>query len=324
MTSMLRISFLLLLTLPLWAWAGVGTVHLVLKSEVMVSAGEVRLGDVADISTSQPDLRKALEVVVVGTAPRVGYVEQISRLQLMNLLKARQESGTAQIEWSGPILTKIRTSAQTVTAASISETAITGVQAQFAARFPSLEIKLATVPKDVAVPTGDLALRIRPVDAQQLYAKIAVWVDIFVNGNIYRSVVVPLYLQQEGEVLVARRNIPEGSNAMAADFELRRENVIGINGPVVKNALAGNAPRLGKAIAQGQILTSKHLVQSGAVLRGDWVKLIYADAAISLETRALAEQNGQIGDVIALKLNNNADSITGRIVSAGVVEVQGR
>ncbi len=326
MTSILRLFALLaiLVSSHVWAEPGADTVRLVLKPEVIVSTSEVRLGDVAEISASKQALQKSLGDLVIASAPRVGYVEQITRLQLMNLLKARPDSGALQIEWGGPILTKIRTSAQTVTTASLSETAIEGVRAQLAGQFPSLEIKTGVVPKDVAVPNGDLALRIRPIDANQLYAKIAVWVDIFVNGSIYRSVVVPLYLHHESEVLVAKRNIAEGSNAITADFELRRENVIGVNGAVAKGELGGSSPRLGKAIAQGQILTSKHLVQTGAVLRGDWVKLIYADAAISLETRALAEQNGQIGDLISLKLNNNADSITGRIVSAGVVEVQGR
>ncbi len=326
MTSILRVLGLLLLLVSSHAWAepGVDTVHLVLKPEVIVSASEVRLGDVADISANKQTLQKSLEDMVIATAPRVGYVEQITRLQLMNLLKTRPDSGASQIEWSGPGLIKIRTAAQTVTAADLGDSAIKGVRAQLADQFPALEIKLGTVPKDVAVPNGDLALRIRPVDANQLYAKIAVWVDIFVNGNIYRSVVVPLYLHQENEVLIAKRNIPEGSNAITSDFESRRDNVIGINGVVGKSELNGNSLRLGKAIAQGQVLTSKHLVQNGAVLRGDWVRLIYADAAISLETRGMAEQNGQIGDLISLKLNNNADSITGRIVSAGVVEVQGR
>lgn len=326
MTSILCVFSLLVLLASshVWAEPGGDTVRLVLKPEVVVSASEVRLGDVAEISASKSALRKSLEDLVIASAPRVGYVEQITRLQLVNLLKARPDGGTSHIEWSGPILTKIRTSAQTVTTASLSDTAIAGVRAQLASQFPSIEIKLGAVPKDVAVPNGDLALRIRPIDANQLYAKIAVWVDIFVNGSIYRSVVVPLYLHQDSEVLIAKRNIPEGSSAIAADFELRRENVIGVNGPVAKNEFGGSSPRLGKAIAQGQILTNKHLVQTGAVLRGDSVKLIYADATISLETRALAEQNGQIGDLISLKLNNNADSITGRIVSAGVVEVQGR
>lgn len=326
MSLILRILalFVFLTSSHSWAGSGAETVHLTLKSEVIVNTGDVKLGDVAQISTSKQALQKSLESLLIAKAPRVGYVEQITRLQLISLLKARRDSGALQMEWSGSNLTKIRTSAQTIPTANLSEAAIEGVRTQLASQFPELEIKLVSAPKEVAVPNGDIVLRIRPVDVNQLYAKIAVWIDIFVNENIYRSVVVPLYLQLESNALVARRNVPEGSNASVADFELHRENIVGLTGVVVKSDLANGSVRLSKAIAQGQILTSKHLAQAGAVLRGDSVKLIYADAVISLETRAQAEQNGQIGDLILLKLNNNADSITGRIVSAGVVEVQGR
>lgn len=326
MTFILRALtlFAFLVSAQAWAEPAADVVRLVLKSEAIVSTNEVRLRDVAEITVNKPSLQRSLEDLLIAPAPRVGYVEQVTRLQLNNLLKARQESAASQIEWAGASLTKIRTSAQTVAAADLSAAAVDGVRSQLGNQFPSLEIKPGAAPKDVSVPNGDLTLRIRPIDSNQLYAKIAVWVDILVNGSIYRSVVVPLYLHLDSEVLIAKRNIPEGSSAVAADFEIRKENVVGVNGVLAKSALVGSSPRLRKAIAQGQILTSKHLVQTGAVLRGDWVKLIYIDAAISLETRALAEQNGQIGDVISLKLNNNADSITGRIVAAGVVEAQGR
>lgn len=69
-----------------------------LRSSARIVHPRIVLGDVAVIDTRNPDSVR-LAAIEIGNAPRVGYVERLTRAQIMHTLRRQVDSET--IAWSG-------------------------------------------------------------------------------------------------------------------------------------------------------------------------------------------------------------------------------
>ncbi|HSY26141.1 MAG TPA: flagellar basal body P-ring formation chaperone FlgA, partial [Burkholderiaceae bacterium] len=81
--------------------------------------------------------------------------------------------------------------------------------------------------------------------------------------------------------------------------------------------------RVKKTVKKGQILMRDQLSQQGMVFRGDSVKLMLTDGGLMIETRAIAEQDGNVGQLVKVKPETSDAAVTALIVAPGVVKVEG-
>lgn len=297
------------------------TLEVTLKKTVMVKSEFVKLSDIATIASVNEECAVELENASVAKAPRVGYMERISREELTRILRGFREMNGVRIAFHGADAVSIQSAAQTVDANAIADVAVREVQSQLNGRFAHLDVTVPALPRAVNIPYGSIDIRARPLDMTHFYARLPVWVDIRVNGEIYRSVVVPVNIRAEREVMVAARDIPVGAEVSEKDFSVRMEDVAGFADPVEITEVRKGTVRMRRAIANGKILTQQDIYPAGAVLKGDVIKLTYSSATISLETTAIADQDGQTGEMIRVKPERGMDTVMAKVLSSGMAQV---
>lgn len=299
-------------------------VTLELRPDVVLSGPQVTLSDLAHVDAPDAVLQKHLAAIVVGRAPLVGHVEQRSRAELDLLLRSQVLRADQSIVWCGASLVKIRRASQALPVERLVEVARGFVQRRFDADREGVDIRLDGAMAEVAAPLGEVELSARMAGATRLRARMAVWVDVVVQGSLYRSVVVPLLVNERRQVYVARHALVAGCSVTAEDFELREEDVAALaDAPLAPGGLAAPA-RMRQELDAGQVATVRQVALAGTVLRGDEVRLRTAAAGIAVETNAYAQANGTVGQRIPVRPMNSNETIMAWVTAPGVVSMERR
>ncbi len=303
--------------LPFHAWAHAGAVPpvLELRHEALVVHQRITLADVVVVQAVNGQAEQ-LGAVPLGRAPRVGQMERLSRVQIEHAIR-RHVGMPAGLSWQGAAAVVVRTQVQVVAAQQVKDAALTAVTTQFAGNGAILAVDLATPLSDVEVPPGPVTLAARAVPPLREGGRLALWVDLFVNHELYRSVVVQLAVSVRRRAYVALYPLPPGTMALAQDFTVREIDV----GPLeVINPAQPLAPfRVARAIRAGQALAAAARVAGGAVLRGDAVRLQSKTGQIGIETAAVALDDALPGQALRVRPAGGRDTVSARLGAAATV-----
>lgn len=299
------------------------TVPLALKPDVVVTARQVTLADVAVVGAADPQLKNTLEALRIARAPRIGYAERLTRLELDQLIRTRLAAAGVKTQWSGAQAVRLQSSGRMVDTRPLVETARSYLLKELGTRFQMVDIELASPVADLELPAGALAFKARTMDLKHVYPRMPVWVDIHVDQTAYRSVLVTFIVKGSQPVYVARRDLPEGSVVADGDVELRNEDISVVPNDPVASVDLGGSVRTKKPLSSGQIVTRSHLSQPGMIMRGDLVRLVLAHGGVVIETLAMAQQDAAIGQALRVRAENSIDAVAARVVSAGVVRAEG-
>jgi len=299
-------------------------IEMELKPEVTVRGRYLTMADVATVNTNHAQIKEMVDALRLGRSPQIGYVEQFTREALERTLKMQLLNFSWTVDWVGARAVKIRLAAHLYETANLVEVAKAHLLQELGTRFEAVDVQPVLPIADVMLPSGDVTLRSRKIDIRQFSTRVPVWIDIEVNGVMYRSVVVPFSVHISQTVYVAKRDLPEGILVSSDDFEVRTQEVSDMINQVVAIPNMQGTRRIRRQIRRGQILTSKHVAQPGVVLRGDFVKLVFAAGGVLLETRAIAQQDAQLGQLVKVKPEKSSEPILGRVISDGVIQAEGR
>ncbi|MFB9240284.1 flagellar basal body P-ring formation protein FlgA [Massilia antarctica] len=299
-------------------------VQLVLRADATVRGEQIVLADLLTVSADDAAVKAALDALRVGPAPRVGAVEQYGRPELERLMHARALPPGAELAWSGARAVKVRAAERLLTSEALQRAASEALQQHLGAAWAGAELRLAGPVADVTLPLGEPVLSTRIVDPAHARARQAVYVDVTVAGKLVRSVLVPFALKLSRVAYVARRDLAAGTVLSANDVEQQREDVSEVVDSMLPVPQLTPSARTVKAVARGQILLRSHLAQQGLVYRGDTVKLVLAEGGVSIETRAVAQQDGGMGQLVRVKPESSMEAISARVVGAGLVQAEGK
>jgi flagella basal body P-ring formation protein FlgA len=304
--------------------AQASTVKIDLRDEVLLSGPRMVLSDLAKVDAGDARLTQAIAALPVGSAPLAGHVDRRSRAELEVALRGRQFPLGQRIEWQGARSVTIRRESRALDPALPLAEAVRHVSAVFGPDYAALELSLATPLAELALPSGQVEYRARAIERQSLRARLPVWVDVFVDGALYRSVVVTLAVVARQEVYVARRALAEGDTVTAQDVVLGVRDVAGLADAAIKPEALAGAPRLRGALAQGQVLTVRQVAPAGMVMRGDRVAVEVRNHGILLETVAVAQADGQLGQMVPVKLQQSSEAVSAKVIAPGQVRIDGR
>ncbi|ATQ74314.1 flagella basal body P-ring formation protein FlgA [Massilia violaceinigra] len=285
-----------------------------LRPAALLAQARVTLADVAIVAGGEP-----LATLELGVAPRIGYVERLSREQI-GLMIRRRAGVTREIAWSGAASVALQSQSQTIGSEALAQVAVRSVLAAWQARLPGITVDLAAPPGALEVPFGAIEIKARALSEPRLAARMPVWIDIRVDGAVYRSLVVALNVTARQPVHVARRALAAGTLADAGDFEQRDENVVALDAMPAAPAAAGW--RMRRALAAGQILTQASLPQPGMIFRGDTVRLLILRGAVEIEARGVALADAAPGQPLAVRLPNASEPVNARVSPTGAVVME--
>lgn len=241
-------------------WAAEASMQLQLRKDATITERFVTVGDVVEADAGK-NLSPVLKALHIGPAPRVGNVDQLTREEVEQVMRRRMPDVKLNVEWSGPRMVKIRAAAHAVDTAALVEAARNQLLNDLRKKFEKAEVSALAMPNELELPIGEISYKPRGIDIKQSHARIPVWVDVYVNGAFYKSVVVPFSASVQQPLYVAR---------------------------------------------------------------GDSVKLILAEGGVLIEARAVAQEEGAIGQRVKVKPENGAGAVSARVVALGVVRADER
>jgi flagella basal body P-ring formation protein FlgA len=131
------------------------------------------------------------------------------------------------------------------------------------------------------------------------------------------SVYLPVAVETEASVLVARRSLQRGEVPAAADFDVAHRRVPGLASAFVSDAGVLGVRRLRRSLAAGEALAGDALESPPLVRRGQSVTAV--SRAAGIEVRMAAEATANAGAGHRLRVRNPA---TGRMLE-GTVQPDG-
>lgn len=294
--------------------------ELSLRAHVQLPGARILLGDVADLPAGAAP---GLALLDLGPAPRVHAIERLNRGQIALLVRRRFGQPLGALAWSGADSVTVQRQSQAVAGAALANYAAQAVLASFGARHPGMEASVPTPPADVDIAPGEYRISARALQAPQLPARVAVWLDLVAGGQVLRSVVVPVAVTWRQPAYLARRRLAAGSVVGPADFEVREENVAGQDARPVAADAAQSAPgwRLRHAMQPGQLLTRALLPAAGTVFPGDRVRVRASSGGVGIESDAVVQAEAGPGQMVAVRGQHSSDTVTGRLTDAGIVVI---
>lgn len=317
-------SLSLLASLALWSFQCSARpperdgIALELRKDSVVADTRIVLSDVVIIDGSNYTAEVWADIPL-GRAPRIGQVARFNRMQIEHAIQRHSPDATAII-WSGAAAVGVHRRARLLPSQLISDAAIAGIKTQFADAPGSTTVELAEPVGDTEVPLGSVDLRLRTAPAMLKAGRASVWIDIFINNEIYRSVVVRLKVAVRRQAWVALHAAPQGTLLNARDFVLA-DTEEGSTA-MVPTASKVQPFRSARAIRAGQPLSYADILLDGTVIRGDRVRVLINAGQIGIETGAIAMANGGPGESLSVRPFGARDIITGRVSNAGTVVIE--
>lgn len=292
-----------------------------LRGEATVEGARTMLTDIAVVRAGSVQLQREAETIDVGPAPMVGQPAAFLRTEVEAIARRRLSRLACTLQFSGPGSVKILRASQAVDARKIAESAVAALALRFTGEQGRLELTPMPVAGLIEAPLGSLTLATRDTAPASVKPRMTVWVDVLVDGHVYRSVAVGIVVKLFRDVLVARRALRLGDTLDARDVEATLMDVAGL--PEVFPAAAPFAQqhRMVQAINAGEVLLRKHVPATSMVLRGDVVRLLSGGGSVTVETVATALDSAAVGSNVAVQ-GTHGERVIGRVISSTLVQVR--
>lgn len=291
---------------------------LTLEALALAEGARVSLADVTRAGTTGARAAELAAVDLAG-APLPGYTLRLSRAEIVRLLRARALPYTLAPD--GPAVVQVERRSQPYDQALVAQAAEQALQQIADADGSRLELMLSAPLRDLSLPAGKIALRVRQIAPQVMRQRHpTVWVDVTVDGNFLRTVPVGFELHAWRSALVAARPLDAGTAPGCADLVARDTDLTVLAGPAVEHCESLNG-RLSRAVAQGEPLLQAQLKPASAVRQGDTVLLAYRAGAITVEARATALSDGAVGQRIEVRPAGALQAVRADVTGDGLVRI---
>ncbi len=309
--------------------ANIGFIVIDLKSHEKIMDSKVTLNDIAVVTSVALPRSAKLTALSLGTAPRDGHALTVSRDAIQHLLRVKFGLLENQIKWKGSLSSEIEF------VQPVSETVNVGnAAAQYLKNWLAECADESTVEEpsnDVVedIPTGKRELQVRPLAQGVRPTKnMRIWVDIFVDHHFFKTAPIDFKVSAYVSAWVAKEFFPAGSKLPLESFVVKRIDVARYpDSLIVRNDSApfispGSKLKLQHQMYAGEPLSTRNFELAPVIERGSPVLLKVQSGDVVLEDSGIAMENGKMGQTIAVKARSSSIVIKGRVVNAGLIEVQ--
>ena len=297
--------------------------------EAVVAGTDIRLGDVAAISTDDANLAERLAELVVGRAPRVGHPSAFRAQGVRILLRrVRDALGVdhSAVRLEGATLTRVRAEGQTIEPATLLDHVRPWVVEQAALAYGAdrVEVDYSTTGRRITVARGDWEL-VPQLDhlPTRALSSLSLPVTFVLEGRPTMRLNLALKLRLFSTLAVSKRAVQRHEAIGDADVEYIEVDLTKLNGTaVVRDDEALGDLRATRDILAGEPLSDANCELIPTVLKGDQVTVYLEAPHIRLRTIGEAQQNGRTGDVIWVKNLRSDKLICGTIIRERLIHVE--
>jgi flagellar basal body P-ring formation protein FlgA len=287
------------------ALAQAGAVRIELQPRAQQHGAALMLGDVAVVTGAAAE-QKTVSELALPTRGRVGDTVVYGRAEIARLL-AQRHPQLHELQWAGAARVLVQRSGQTLPAAALVEQARTQLLAALAPRDGRFVLQPLTEPRALALPAGRPQLTARA--PQQIGPRMKVWLDVAVDGRHYVSVPVTFAVTWLRPALILTRAQPAKAVLGADAVALGEVDAAPAGGAVVQESRQLVGKRLRRGLNEGAVLRETDLEERPAIAAGAGVDVFTAVGRVVVQTKAIAERDGFVGQSIAARTLQTNESL---------------
>lgn len=312
---------LALLALGIVLATPVAALDLTLKAEATVQRDHAVLGDLLAPNPDSSRLDQALRNVPVFEQASSGTTITLTRAMLARRLFLARPELKGKINWQGATAITIHAESAPDMDARLVDAAKVELEAYLAGQVKAFAIKAVDSRTRPVLPPGELTFRVQALTELPVRKRMAVAVDVFRNGQPYRTFPVWFAVSATTDVLVAKENLDPQQPLAAILFERQRLDIASLAQPPVDPASDLRLLRVRRSLAQGTVLLASDIEQTPPVARNQDIALKVVAGGVTIETQATALSDAMIGKSVRVRNPRSGEEFVAIVVAPGMAEV---
>ncbi len=290
---------------------------------VMVRDRSVSLLQICDQATLPPKWKSIMGAQDIGEAPPAGSEKFVDPVQLRSFLVMLLNSNGINAEAVKlDIPPKIVVTRQSTT---VSQTWVQDLFKKYVmqnTRWNRSDITIGNVRYSgiPAIPTGALTYTVRPVSsAQNLIGNVSISVDLYVDGEMVRSLDVLGQVQVFENVYFASRPLKRDQIISAADLEVHKMNITDTADRYATRLDQVENRRVNSPVGVHQPLELRDLDKPLVIKRGDPVSIVYEVPGLLVSAKGRANSDAGVGDTVAVINTASTKTIYCKVIDSQTV-----
>jgi len=293
---------------------------IMLKDSASIGGTSIYLRDVASFAgVENQELAERLSAIKMGNSPLPGKARDIY-LDYVKIRLSQCGFNPAGFDFNGAASVKVSREGRTVSSEYIVAKARAYVLESMPWPAGEIVLDVERVPEDVVVAasgTANVTVQRRP--NMDYLGKVQLSVRIDYGEGEYVTVPVSLNVRRFVAVAAACRNINRGSVVRADDIELKHMEVTNLPKDIAFDARSVAGKRAKSFFVPGQPFAMHMLENMPLVKRQDGVIVRYETDTFAITAKAVARQDGCLGDRIRVRNIDSQKEFDAVVTGAGAV-----
>lgn len=293
-------------------------IRIIVSPEVEVEGEEYFLGDIAILEGGAPGILGELAGISLGPAPRAGNFRWLYQSYLeLSLQRAGWPAGTYLLEM--PSRVKIYGASQKITGGMLADT-INALLAKYAC--PEWEewwVENLSLPSEITLPPGEVRIELENEPVSLSPGSLLLRLKILQGGKEYRTIPVSGRLRVKAEVLVLKSDLEKAAVLTEDKYQQEVREVTSNN--AIIGPLAAGEFRTTRPLRAGKFLEDRDIEPVPTITKNSRVRIIARGASLLVTVAGLAQEDGKLGEEIAVKNVESGEVIRARVIGPDEVEV---
>ena len=288
--------------------------------QVEIETGEVLLGQIASIESSDTRWVQQLKDIVIGKAPSPGKTRHYDQRHLSMRLK-QHDIDLAGIKLEGSQTTRISRSHIEIEKHEIEKIVSEFITQNVSQEDKSVQIKEIKVSEKVVLSKGRIAYKVAAPGMRPLTGTFSVAIDFSVNGHFEKKLWATVKVEVWGPVVVTRKPLGRYKPITEDDIMLQTMDLTQLSSNVVTDPEAVLGKRTKRAIGAQTPLRADSIELPPLVKRGDLVVIIARSKGLKITTRGVVKKKGRLGDRIPVVNVDSKKVLYARVIDSNTVQV---
>lgn len=296
-----------------------GGVTVNLSETAEVRGLDITVDEIATVTADDPAVAARVAALSLGYAPAPGY-HRILRADLVQFDLRRALPGV-EIDVLGAPRCRVDPMTEQLDVERLWSLASAELEELYVGTDAAIkrdgELAVVEVPLGVA----PLELKASHVDRTPSAGPKTVALQLWIDGDLYRTVHVPFSVSMREPRWVLRKSVVAGEVLDASMFELRRVEVTleTAQAGVPIDALVGTITT--RPIAASAIVTERDIQRPVVIRRNDLVTVVIKSGSIEARDLGSAMHEARVGEMVRINLQSTKREVSGRAKAGGLVEI---
>ncbi len=281
-------------------------VEIELRQHALLTSSKYKLSDIANISSRSLSVIQKFSGIEIGRSPRPNYLGHISRSSIASRIESVFPGASQRITWLGKDIVQVQSIGVSFSSKRLAVEAEAFVSQWLREKHNDFRVVATEPVKDLILPPGEVRIKAKLVAGEKLKKRLSVWLDIYVNGSLFRALPVWVSISVFEEALIVRQAIDKSEALNPDQFQKRYLDITNAKGVIVENPSELFGMRAIKSLLANEILTHSVIQPVPAVMKGQRVSVSAFEGNVHLKTFALAMNDGELNQYIQVRnLNSN-------------------